>query len=420
MTERNFLELVDEYVRYPFDYALRVVTVAQWANESGWGTSKLSKDHNNYAGLKWRPERMEGVDARGFQYQAHDGWDTYTEFADYYNFIKGYWQWIGLGPTYEDPRKYAGDPRGYLAMLQRGGYAESSTYVEDIMKLYDDAEKLVLESAQRQGIDLDEGGTVPPSSTGGKMIRLAVIVGHNSSKPGACAIYGGIPCEYPFNTQIAELMSQFAGDYQIEMEIFFRKSGMSYSSEIDECYARVNSWNPDFVTELHYNGASPDANGTEVLYYIGSSDGRVLATAVLEELLSLHGLRNRGLKERSKSDRGGRSLWAAAAPAIMPEPFFGSNRGDCEKVASVGYEAFAKAYLYGVQRAGHNLGITTPPTTEPPVEPEEPPIEEDPNSPQAIARNMFKKYDPDEVQVVAPTEDGDAILVYKEPPGSDI
>jgi N-acetylmuramoyl-L-alanine amidase len=66
------------------------------------------------------------------------------------------------------------------------------------------------------------------------------------------------------------------------------------------------------------------ATGTETLTS-GSVGSVAFAELVQEEILDALGLRDRGLKYVTKEGRGGRSLFAGRAPAILVEPFFGSS-----------------------------------------------------------------------------------------------
>ncbi|WP_299329201.1 glucosaminidase domain-containing protein [Parasphingopyxis sp.] len=123
---------------------LRAITLAQWALESGRATSRLAKDHHNYAGLKWRPE-MEGF-AESVSYEAHDGTDDYCAFASPEAFIKGYWRFIGRS-VYEGWQTYAEDPAGYICFLKSRGYAGDPHYLSRVLKLLPEAEQL-LEDAE--------------------------------------------------------------------------------------------------------------------------------------------------------------------------------------------------------------------------------------------------------------------------------
>lgn len=120
--------------------ALRAITLAQWALESGWGTSRLATEHANFAGLKWRPE-MEGL-AKPVQYQAHDGLDTYCAFASVAAFIAGYWRFVNRSP-YKGWQVFASDPEGYIRFLHGRGYAQDAAYPGKVMALLDEAQALL-------------------------------------------------------------------------------------------------------------------------------------------------------------------------------------------------------------------------------------------------------------------------------------
>lgn len=91
----------------------------------------------------------------------------------------------------------------------------------------------------------------------------------------------------------------------------------------------------DFVVELHFNSASAKAHGTESLYYFESKKGKEVASAfssAVKDVIPEMKLRgDNGTKPLvSKNDRGARFVMMQKAPAIIFEPFFGSNKEDSE------------------------------------------------------------------------------------------
>lgn len=134
-------DLVDAYHRDggPVPVEMRAATLAQWALESGWGRSKLAADHNNFAGLKWRPRRVSEV-ARPVEYEAHDGVDTYCHFDSPEEFILGYWMFIDGGP-YDGWSEHVDDARAYLSHVQSRGYSTTPDYVDRVMRVVDDLTK---------------------------------------------------------------------------------------------------------------------------------------------------------------------------------------------------------------------------------------------------------------------------------------
>lgn len=135
--------LIRAYKLADIDYpSLKAVTLAQWALESARGTSKLAKDHYNFAGLKYRDRMQDYADP--VQYQAHDGLDTYCSFDSLADFIKGYWHFISSGP-YDGWKNFADDPVGYIAHLKDKGYAGDANYVSKVAAVIPEAQQALNE-----------------------------------------------------------------------------------------------------------------------------------------------------------------------------------------------------------------------------------------------------------------------------------
>jgi N-acetylmuramoyl-L-alanine amidase len=94
-----FAQLLEEYRNFEPAYPLlKEVSAAQWALESGWGTSNLAVNHLNYAGMKWR-DSMEPF-GEPVRHNAWDGVDRYVRFPDHAHFIAGYWARFDLVDAY--------------------------------------------------------------------------------------------------------------------------------------------------------------------------------------------------------------------------------------------------------------------------------------------------------------------------------
>lgn len=128
--------------------ALRPAMLAQCILESGRGTSRLALEHNNFTGLKYRPE-MEGFATR-ISYQAHDGVDDYCAFASPEAFVPGYWKFISRS-VYAGWQAHAQDPAGYIAFLKARGYAGDPNYVGKVVALFDEARRLLAEAPGAAG-----------------------------------------------------------------------------------------------------------------------------------------------------------------------------------------------------------------------------------------------------------------------------
>ena len=94
---------------------LKGITFAQWALESGRGTSALARQHLNFAGMKWR-WYMSGV-ATKVWYEAHDGGEFYCKFATLEDFIAGYWLRLDRNEAYNGWRRKVGSPEGFFNFI---------------------------------------------------------------------------------------------------------------------------------------------------------------------------------------------------------------------------------------------------------------------------------------------------------------
>src|SRR5262249_42026691 len=119
-------------------------------------------------------------------------------------------------------------------------------------------------------------------------------------------------------------------------------------------YEAVASWGAECAVELHFNSATPDARGSEVLCRQGSAEAHVLASHIAEEIHRALGFDLRhggnGVKIVGRGGRGPGSLYALDnVPTVIVEPFFGSNPTECLKVAALGEQVLALSYLRGVR-----------------------------------------------------------------------
>lgn len=141
MTNTEFIQAVAKYVqKYASSYGICVHSpiIAQAILESGWGKSTLSSKYHNYFGLKcgskWTGKSVNMTTQEEYTV------GTYTTIKDNFRVfdsmeegIKGYFEFIQLD-RYKNLKGIT-DPRKYLETIKADGYATSSTYVENNMKL---------------------------------------------------------------------------------------------------------------------------------------------------------------------------------------------------------------------------------------------------------------------------------------------
>lgn len=127
-----FYGLAQRYAAADIQFpVLKPVTLAQWILESGYGRSRLAREHANYGGLKWRTE-MEGF-ATPVEYEAHDGLDVYCAFADAAAFLAGYWRFLDRAP-YAGWRDHADDPEDFIRFIG-ATYTPTHGYADAVLNL---------------------------------------------------------------------------------------------------------------------------------------------------------------------------------------------------------------------------------------------------------------------------------------------
>lgn len=159
------------------------------------------------------------------------------------------------------------------------------------------------------------------------MLKLAIVVGHNARAQGAVRPDTG-ETEWVWNSGLARLIEKLSGEFPgIRVRSFFREYCGSTTREIRAVYAETDAWGADATCELHFNSHhNPTATGTETLTS-GSPASVRFAEAMQDRMLEAHDLKDRGEKV-VRQGRGGQSLIAGRAPAILIEPFFGSSPRD--------------------------------------------------------------------------------------------
>ncbi len=156
--------------------------------------------------------------------------------------------------------------------------------------------------------------------------KIALVIGHNARAQGAIRATDG-RTEYDWNTDLANALRDAApGVYTV----IRRTAG---TGEIGRAYAQVNASGAAASVELHFNSvATPQATGTETLTS-GTTGSLRLARLIQPAMVGALGLRDRGLitiRKDAADARGKASLWTGRPPAVLLEPYFGSNPTDCQ------------------------------------------------------------------------------------------
>ena len=141
MDKETFIKKVSEKVKkYAPLYGICVHSpiIAQAIIESGWGKSGLASNYHNYFGLKcgssWKGGSVNMATREeykpGVVTNIRDNFRTYEDFDAG---IRGYFEFINTS-RYKN-LKGVKNPEEYVRRLKADGYATSSKYVDNIMRV---------------------------------------------------------------------------------------------------------------------------------------------------------------------------------------------------------------------------------------------------------------------------------------------
>ena len=144
MDKETFIQKVAEKVRkYAPLYGICVHSpiIAQAIIESGWGKSSLASKYNNYFGLKcgssWKGGSVNMATREeykpGVVTNIRDNFRTYEDFDAG---IRGYFEFINTS-RYAN-LKGVKSPEEYVRRIKADGYATSSKYVDNILRVIRD------------------------------------------------------------------------------------------------------------------------------------------------------------------------------------------------------------------------------------------------------------------------------------------
>lgn len=159
-------------------------------------------------------------------------------------------------------------------------------------------------------------------------MKIALLPGHARKKDGAvvCAGYyegfGEFVLASHYLPALRDGLAERGHDVQITNRENAGGTTPSYSAKA------ANKTRADLALEFHFNSASSDTTGCEVLYWHKSAKGKEFAEKLSARLAKLLGVRNRGAKAigESSEDRGYHAFRVSRMPFYMIEPCFaGSN-----------------------------------------------------------------------------------------------
>ena len=176
---------------------------------------------------------------------------------------------------------------------------------------------------------------------------VAICVGHSRAGDKGAVNSEGVS-EWAFNQPLAQRVCELIQESGHATVLVDHYGGTSYSSAMLWLAKRLKELKVDTAIELHFNSAGPYANGHEFLHWFCSPKGLKLAAELSRSLAkAFPNQKNRGLKQINSEDRGGLFLRKTHCPAVICEPFFGSNPTE-NLLFSSKKEDLAQAYASGV------------------------------------------------------------------------
>ena len=144
MDKEAFIQKVAEKVsKYAPLYGISVHSpiIAQAIIESGWGKSGLASKYHNYFGLKcgssWKGKSVNMATKEEYKVGTITNIrDNFRVFEDFDDGIRGYFEFINTS-RYAN-LKGVKNPEDYVRRLKADGYATSSKYVDNIMRVIRD------------------------------------------------------------------------------------------------------------------------------------------------------------------------------------------------------------------------------------------------------------------------------------------
>jgi N-acetylmuramoyl-L-alanine amidase len=159
---------------------------------------------------------------------------------------------------------------------------------------------------------------------------IAICVGHSRGDGGAVSV-GGVN-EFNKNRELAKRVRWILMGRDMDALVIDRYAQTSYSRAMALLAASLKSQGVKVAVELHFNSSAPSAHGHEWLHWQRSVPGRALAQCLQRCMKEqFPEAKNRGLVGISdEKSRGGGFLRRTHCPAVICEPFFGSNRIEWE------------------------------------------------------------------------------------------
>ncbi len=180
------------------------------------------------------------------------------------------------------------------------------------------------------------------------MPKIYIDQGHNPENPNAGAVGNGLreqDVTYRVGQELVTLLRRSGNwDVRLSRPTPSTQLGTSNASSLRARVNDANSWGADYFISIHTNASdNQSASGVEAYAYSRASRAFELGEDIVEEIVDITGLRDRGMKVRP-------SLYVlknTAMPAVLVELGFITNPGDAT-IMRDNPELFARGIYDGI------------------------------------------------------------------------
>lgn len=178
-------------------------------------------------------------------------------------------------------------------------------------------------------------------------MKIALLIGHRKSAQGVRSVKRISEYAYWY-TYLHAIVHHFPKKHEYRVFERLDSDGLGYRERMQNVGKRADAWGADLIVSHHFNGSiSPKAEGHEVLCSRSSRSKRY-AQMMSDSFADAQFGINRGVKviENDPNVRGSGFLYKTPMPAILVEPFFGTNHEDWMHATRSGnlFRAFEKFY----------------------------------------------------------------------------
>lgn len=160
------------------------------------------------------------------------------------------------------------------------------------------------------------------------MATIALCVGHSRIGDSGAVNTDGVS-EHAFNSTLARLTAHILREQGHEVHVIREYPMKGYSAAMCWLGDYLRKISAQIAVELHFNCAGPLAEGHEWLHWHNSPKGQRLAScfnAAFKEAFPKS--KARGIVAIKPEGRGAGFLLRTPCPAVILEPFFGSNKSE--------------------------------------------------------------------------------------------